>query len=138
MSDKDYYPAGAYKDTNAPYNQSDIPEEDFEITCSQSLSKTVTVTTNDYIPGAEDVDYDVDEDGCHAIYYKEDPDTSDTNWEEAYNKEHYTPKKLLELFKEFLETYIPDPIVNIKEYKRYKHLIKECSDWCSDELSFME
>ena len=57
MSEADYYPAGAYSDPNAPYNEPVIPERDFDIDVEFVMSKTVTVTTNDYAP-----DYD-DEDG---------------------------------------------------------------------------
>lgn len=35
---------------SAPFNQSDIPEKDFDVVCSQSLSRAATVTTSNYIP----------------------------------------------------------------------------------------
>ena len=38
----DNYPPGAANDPNAPYNQVDTPEKEFEITCCQVLSRTVT------------------------------------------------------------------------------------------------
>ena len=53
MSEADYYPAGAYNDPNASYNQPIIPERDFDLTISQSLSKDVTVSTDNYIPEYE-------------------------------------------------------------------------------------
>ena len=66
MYDNYHYPLGA--DTpDAPWNQEEVPDEDFEITCSQSLSKTVTVTTNNYIPGASGVDYERDDEGGTII-----------------------------------------------------------------------
>jgi hypothetical protein len=72
MKESDYYPAGAYSDPNAPYNQVDVPEKDFEVTCSQSLSRTAIVTTNDYIPCVDE--------GCEdgVGYHDEWADTSDT------------------------------------------------------------
>ena len=71
---------------------------DFEVTCSQSLSRTATVTTNNYIPCAEDV-WD---DGVG--HHDEWADTSDTNWADEYSECGYmTPLELIGLLKEYLE-----------------------------------
>ena len=65
----------------APWNEPDVPEKDFEITCSQSLSRTATVCTNNYIPGASGVDYEPDDEGGYCACGWQDPDdTSDTDW----------------------------------------------------------
>ena len=139
MSEADYYPAGAYNDPNAPYNQSDVPDEDFEITCSQSLSKTVTVTTNNYIPGASGVDYESDDEGgCCAVPWHDDPDTSDTNWADEYHaNDYHTPLQLLELFKDFLEENLKNGLV-FKSPRFTEDLIKECSDWTEDDVEYVE
>lgn len=47
MSDRDYYPAGAYSDPNAPYNQCDPPEIDLEVTVHETLVKNSSIVTND-------------------------------------------------------------------------------------------
>ncbi len=47
MSDRDYYPAGAYSDPNAPYNQCDPPEIDLEVTVYETLVKNSSIVTND-------------------------------------------------------------------------------------------
>ena len=75
------YPDGLTDWTpGCPWTEEEVPEEDFEITCSQSLSRTATVTTNNYIPGASGVDYEPDDEGgCYASAWHDDPDTSDTN-----------------------------------------------------------
>jgi len=146
MKDSDYYPAGAYSDPNAPYNQSDIPEKDFEITCSQSLSKTVTVTTDNYIPGASGVDYESDDEGGYCAVGWQDPDdTSDTNWAEEYHdNDHYTPIQLIELYKETLKEQLKswenmDEIPSAKaQIKRIEHLIEECESWTEDETEYVE
>ena len=39
MSDRDYYPAGAYSDPNAPYNQCEPPEIDLEVKVTETLVK---------------------------------------------------------------------------------------------------
>ena len=139
MKDSDYYPAGAYSDPNAPYNQSDVPEKEFEITCSQSLSKTVTVTTDNYIPGASGVDYEPDDEGgCCAVGWQDPDDTSDTNWAEEYHdNDHYTPIQLIELFKQCLEENLKNGLV-FKNPGVTQRLIEECSDWTENETEYVE
>lgn len=152
MSGADYYPAGAYSDPNAPYNQEDVPDMDFEITCSQSLSKTVTVTTNNYIPGASGCDYEPDDEGGYcAVPYHDDPDTSDTNWSQEYDENgHHTPLELIEKYKEELSEALKKleeygkslhpkkPYWWIQRKRNLKHLIKECESWQEDETEFIE
>lgn len=40
------YPAGAEFDPNAPYNESEPPEVDVELTATEKMTKTITVYTN--------------------------------------------------------------------------------------------
>lgn len=140
MRDSDYYPAGAWSDPSAPYNEVDVPEKEFDVTCSQSLSKTVTVVTNNYIPGAEGVDYEPDDEGgYYASGWHEPDDTSDTNWADEYHEnDHYTPIQLIELFGTHLKNELsanefPENKVNL-----YKHLIEECDSWIEDETEYVE
>ena len=129
MRDRDYYPAGAYDDPNAPYNSIDVPEKDFEVTCSQTLSKSAIVTTDNYIPGG----YGVDEDGG----YQDPDDTSDTCWADEYHdNDHYTPLQLIELFKAHLEEELKSDAVAKEKISKYKHLISECEDWSEDETDY--
>jgi hypothetical protein len=119
MYDNYNYPMGA--DTpDAPWNEPVVPEKDFPVVVSQTLSKDAVVTTNDYNPS-----YD-DETGEIEI------DTFDTHWTDAYNNQHYTPLELLKLFKTFLEDELPT-LVMAKDIRRYKMLINECSNWKEDE-----
>ena len=113
---------------NTPWNEQEVPEKQFDVCISQTLSKSTSVTTNDYIP-----EVDQDEDGC---YYSSD--TSDTDWGKAYKNEHLTPLQLIEKFKEFLTKHLPDPVVDIAEYKKWKKLISECDGWVEDELTVLE
>lgn len=43
-----YYPPGAEYDSNAPWNQVELPEKEIEVTVCISLSKTVKITVDDY------------------------------------------------------------------------------------------
>lgn len=132
------YPAGV--DTpDAPWNQEEVPEEEFEVTCSQCLSKTVTVITNNYIPGASGVDYEPDDEGgYYAVGWHDDNDTSDTNWEEEYHdNDYHTPKQLIELFGQYLQEQLSKGIV-FKSPAFTEHLIEECKGWEDDDTEYIQ
>lgn len=59
MRDRDYYPAGAYYDSNAPYNQVEPPEIEFECAVAYTLERESTFVTNEayYDDGWELCDY---------------------------------------------------------------------------------
>ena len=121
------YPCGA--DTPyAPWNEQEVPERRFDVCISQTLSKSTRVTTNDYVP-----EVDQDEGGVYKL-----TDTSDTDWKEAYKNEHLTPLQLIGEFKDFLTKHLPDPIIDIKGFRRFKHLIDECEGWTEDETEVVE
>ena len=128
MRESGYYPPGAEYDPRAPWNQEETPEKAFDISVSQTLSKNTEVTTNDYVHVV-----DQDEDG----YYEYD-ETSDTDWDAAFEEEHLTPIQLIEKFKEMLTTHLPDPVVDTKRYKEFKYLIKECEGWEDDETEILK
>ena len=151
MAESDYYPAGA--DTpDAPWNQVDVPEKEFEITCSQSLSKTVTVITSNYIPGASGVDYEPDDEGGYCACGWHDPDdTSDTNWSEEYSGNgHCTPLELIEKYREELSEALKKleeygkslrskkPYWWIQRKRHLKWLIKECEGWIEDDTEYIK
>ena len=56
MSERDYYPAGAYNDPNAPYNECEAPEIELDVTVTETVMKTGTIVTNDawYVHECED------------------------------------------------------------------------------------
>lgn len=103
-----YPPMSQSEWDNAPWNEKEVPEKPFNIYASQSLSKDTWVTTKDY---GEDI-----------------------NFEKAYKEEHMTPLQLINEFKALLTKHLPDPIVNLKEYRRWKHLIAECEGWEEDDF----
>ena len=148
MYDNYHYPAGSDNE-QAPWNQSDPEEEEFEVTCSQSLSRTATVWTSNYIPGASGVDYEPDGEGGYcASSWHDDPDTSDTNWAEEYKSNGYkTPLQLIQMLREYLEKDLrdiqKDMLPNDRSFKatkarRLKGLIEECDCWTEDETEYVE
>ena len=113
---------------SAPFNEVEVPERQFDVCISQTLSKSTGVTTNDYVPVV-----DQDEDGIYEL-----DNTSDTDWKGAYKNEHLTPLQLIGEFKDFLTKYLPDPVVELAKYKEWKELISECEGWVEDELTVLE
>ena len=147
LSPNSNYPAMSQSQwDSAPFNESDIPEEEFEVTCSQSLSRTTSVWTSNYIPGASGVDYEPDgEGGYYGSSWHDDPDTSDTNWAEEYHdNDHYTPIQLIGLYKETLKEQLKswedmDEIASAKtQIRRIEHLIEECEGWTEDETEYLQ
>lgn len=146
-SNSNYPPMSQSDWDNAPWNQVDIPEKEFEVTCCQVLSRTVTVVTNDYIPGASGCDYEPDGEGGYcACGWQDDDDTSDTNWSKEYEENGYhTPLQLIQILKEYLQkdlekwqkedekTPHSGPAFHVR---RLKHLIEECDGFDEDEVEF--
>ena len=131
MAEKDYFPAGAFNDPSAPYNQSTPDEEEFTVTVSQTLSKTVSVYTNQYNPVI-----DKDEDTGYGFM---DYDTSDTDWEEVYHdNDYHTPLQLIELFGKYLDHMLNKKTVVSFSPSFLKHLRDECQEWTEDECEYIE
>ena len=139
MYDNYNYPPGADNEY-APWNEPEVPEKEFDMTCCQTLSKTVSVWTNNYNPGASGVDYEPDDEGGYcAVGWHDDDDTSDTNWADEYHdNDHYTPQQLIELFKRYLEHMLDDKVQVSTAPSQIKHLIQECEDWQEDETEYVE
>ena len=144
------YPDGLSDYTpGTPWNEPEIPEKDFDVTCCQTLSRTAVVTTNNYIPGASGVDYEPDDEGGYCASGWDDPDdTSGTNWADEYSECGYmTPLELIDMLKKYLEKDLreiqKDMLPNDRSFKatqvrRLKGLIEECECWTEDETEFIE
>lgn len=126
----DNYPPGAANDPNAPYNEVEVPEREFDVTISMSLSRTVQCYTNKYIP-------EVDEENGHLYV-----DTSDTPWSEVYSDNHKTIPELLEELKKYiqkdLDNLISDDSKPDKAFhrRRLEFLMEECDSWVVDEEDY--
>ena len=133
------YPPGLSDSTpGCPWSEPEIPEKEFDVTCCQTLSKTVTVITNNQIPGASGVDYEYDPEGSVAVGWHDPDDTSDTNWADEYHaNDYHTPLQLIELFKQYLENDL-NRMGEVKNKRWIEHLIEECSNWTEDETEYAE
>ena len=128
----DNYPPGAAHDPNAPYNEVEVPEREFDVTISMSLSRTVQCYTNKYIPETDE------EDG--RLYV----DTSNTPWSEVYGNNHKTIIELLEELKKYIQRDL-DNIDKVAEEQKHnkvflkrklKFLLEECDGWTVDEEDY--
>lgn len=133
MSEADYYPAGAYLDPSAPYNEAVIPEKEFDITVSQTLSKTASITTNNYIEAFDDE--------TNSYYV----DTEDTCWKEEFeNNDLHTPLQLIHILQEYLQKELDSmekvsySVEHINKKRRLTDLIEECKDWCDDDTEYVK
>jgi len=126
----DNYPPGAAHDPNAPYNEVEVPEREFDVTVSMSLSRTVQCYTNKYIP-------ETDEENGHLYI-----DTSDTPWSEVYSDNHKTIPELLEELKKYIQkdlnNLMSDDSKPDKAFhkRRLEWLIEECDEWTVDEEDY--
>ena len=142
----DNFPPGVSDNTpDAPWNDPEVPEKEFDVTCTLCMSKTVSCYTKDYIPGAEGVDYEPDDEGgSYAVPYHEDDDTSDTNWSEVFKDNHKTIPELLEEFKQYLQKDLKniDAVAEIRKHdkaflkRKLERLIEECDGWSIDEEDY--
>ena len=112
MGPADYYPAGAYNDPNAPYNQVEPPEIEAEVNMSFTLERDATITTNE-------------------VYYDEDcwELCDDADIGKAYDDYYIAiPEMLEELQKyvkgemEVLAKFIKSRTANKEERERYRYL----------------
>lgn len=126
MRDRDYYPPGAYDDPNAPYNQIDPPEKEFNLTVSQTLSKSIEVVTDNYIP---ECDYET---GC--IY----ANTSETDWYGIYEEEQYNILELLGHLQTFAEKELENVSPNSGRGRELQRIIESCKDWTVDDYEVVE
>lgn len=110
------YPPGAANDPLAPYNEVYLPEKLFDVTLSCSLSKDVSVFSDNYDPY-----------GNNGAGELDDP-------LEAYKKHNHTVCELLDILKRLAE----EKLKNNRNYSRgyinkWTHIIEECNGWTVDE-----
>lgn len=137
MIESGYFPPGAEYDVNAPYNQVENPEEEFDVTIVETLSKDVTIVTTNY-----NLEVDCDEEGCYR-----NCDTSDTDWKDEYKTQGCTAIETIIAVKTYLEEVRLEQLKDLascrmltseeqKELRVVKDLIEQCSGWKQEEIEF--
>lgn len=120
MYDNYNYPAGA--DTpDAPWNQSEPDDKEFLVDVEYILQKkNVKVTTKDYRPEVVINDEQI----------VEPLDTSDTNWENAYEESgHLTIQELLNELKEYVKADMQTCSPNTCKGAYLKRVLEDCDGW---------
>lgn len=116
------YPLGA-DNSDAPWNEVTNPEEPFEVTISQTLSKKTEVLTDEY---------NYERYGDEVIL-----NTDDVDWKEVYNNQFHTPLELINILKEYL-TLDLEKGISSRNKKAIKYLLEECEDWVNDETEVIK
>ena len=123
----DNYPPGAAHDQNAPYNEPLIPEREFDVEVTITMSKVVTITTDKYVP-----EYD-DEDG-HTY-----ANTENTEWDKEFeNSGHFTIADLIEELKGYVVEDMKTCAPNTRKVSHLKRLLLACEDWETIDESYEE
>lgn len=125
MRDSDFYPAGAYNDPYAPYNEVEVPEKEFEVAVSQTLSKSTSIWTNQYQP-------EYDEETGHT-----DADTTYTDWKKAYKDVAMTPLEIIQNCGKIAKALLEEGKTRFAGIY-LKDLVEECDDWQEDDYEVIE
>lgn len=111
------YPAGAEFDPNAPYNQPEPVEHEFDVAVDAILSMDCQVTSLVY----PTVDYD--EEGCDVFY-----EVSSSQLEEDFKDQHYTPLELIKKLRDVMKIRAKR-CKNEVSKREAENLVAECELW---------
>ena len=114
MRDSDCYPAGAYNDPNAPYNEVEIPEIEVKCVTTMPMQKTISVMTDKY---------EVDEDG--------DIELLDTygDLREKVLDQHYDIPTLLEELAKYIKGELAGGGLSLSRERYLSDLLDDCQGW---------
>ena len=125
MSEKDYYPEGAYNDPSAPYNEVEYPEHDFDMVVSVTLTRDATITTTQYNAYVEE------EDG-HMEY-----ETDNIDWKDEYESQYWTIPQLLDKMRGLLDKWKPEKMERADKHL-YERIMDESTGWTQEEMEVLE
>lgn len=113
----DYYPAGAYSDTNAPFNQCEIPE--IEVKCDVMVS-----VVREGVPVMTD-NYTRDEDGIEALqeYLPDD-----------YENCHYGIPELLGELAKYINGELAGGVTGDRR-RQLLGMLADCQGWRTEVTS---
>jgi hypothetical protein len=110
---------------NTPWNESEVPEKDFDVCVSQTLSKNTTIVTQDYLP-----EFDEESGRTYA-------NTEDTDWNKAYCDSAMTPLEIINAAGKIAKALLEQGETRVGGVY-LKTFAEECKDWGEDELTVME
>lgn len=115
MRERDYYPAGAYDDPAAPWNE--VEQEEIERECEAyfEVRKTLDIATQEYV----------------RYGFDDTVDTSFTDWRSEYSDRHYDPVELIGALADVVRQYADVPL---REKARIRRLLNEAEGWEIDNM----
>ena len=120
MSAADYYAPGSYYDADAPWNEVEVPEREFCVLVSQTLSKSTSIYTQDYQP-----EYDEEDGNTYA-------DTSGTDGKQAYSDVAMTPLDIINNCEKIAKALLEEGKTRYAGVY-LRSLVEECQDWVEDD-----
>jgi hypothetical protein len=124
MYDNYHYPAGADNEM-APWNEPVIPEKEFDVLVSQTLSRDTSIYTNDYCP-------EFDEETGQT-----DANTECTDWKKAYSNAAMTPLEIIGAAEKIAKALLEQGQTRVGGVY-LKSLVSDCEGWNEDELEVVE
>lgn len=109
----------------APFNEPTVPDMDFDLYVTVTLSRRVKITTDNYTPEYEDDGY---------IY----PNTDNTDWRKEYENKCYAIPDLLKELEIYLKKDIESNKGNKSKEHRLNELLEACQGWNVEELEVEE
>lgn len=121
----DYYAPGSYNDPSAPWNEPVIPEREFDVLVSQTLSRDTSIYTDDYCP-------EFDEETGYT-----DANTDETDWKKAYCDAAMTPLEIIGAAEKIAKVLLEQGQTRVGGVY-LKGLVRDCEGWNEDELEVVE
>ena len=131
MIESGYYPPRTEFDPSAPYNQSDPEPVEVNVCISQTLHKSTTISTTDYIAEKYE-DCERGDDGGFITTEEVSYDFSDSDLLNAYKNDSWTIPELLYELKDYIKQ---DLNRGCSESKKawLERMMKACEGWELDE-----
>ena len=121
-----YYPAGLTDNTpGCPWSEPVIPEREFDVLVSQTLSRDTSIYTDDYCP-----EFDEEDGRTYA-------NTEETDWKKAYQNVAMTPLEIIGAAEKIAKALLEQGQTRVGDVY-LKSLVKECEGWNEDELEVKE
>jgi hypothetical protein len=114
MRGSDYYPAGAYYDANAPWNQVEVPDIEVKCVTTMPMQKTISVMTDQYT---------VDEDGDTELL---------DNYGDLREKvldQHYDIPTLLEELAKYIKGELENGNLSYQRKLELNDMLDDCEGW---------
>lgn len=137
MKEEDYYPAGAYSDPNAPYNQKEVEPIDVDVSVIYVINKLDTIKTTDYIAESWE-DVETDDEGYIIKSGGIDYDFSNCNFIKDYENQRNSIPKLLNMLENYLKKELLDINPNSPRGYELQKALQSCQGWKFEDIDIIK